>query len=460
MSTMPEKQTVPNASVTAPAGAPLHTPVVLGRKADEPHGFAEKAARWIHQHPDTPKTEAGYLGYQLVRGVASAIPYGTMMALTLGGLAGVERWGAAVQKTAKSPMVQKVAARAEQLVKFPAFKSSMMIATSFTLYRGTGKLVKWANDSLFNPKDTEAQTAEKIRHLPRDTWNKMKDQAPAGLASTPVAAFVLGFVNANFTKSPSITTAKANGISYDWTRANYLKAKEKGLEKQLLKDVITHPSAKFVEQAAINTLGYSLFFEMGDRLFKDRQVARGKWAGDAHSIKALKGDATPDMPEQKKHYGFFTDEPSVGRFVFRRMLPTAVSISAYTAFKFRHAYMQLGDFALKPAEKVMVEGVEKNVLPKILPQIPNLIKVETIAVLWFTMIPYISEKWEKAYDNFFAKKEKQAAAKDIHSYQVIDKRLTTRDEAPKVEELPQPSAKVAQVVNHGKATPQALQVGA
>ncbi len=205
-------------------------------------------------------------------------------------------------------------------------------------------------------------------------------------------------------------------------------AKLEGRGGKLLKSVLAHPNARFVEQAAINTLGYSLFFEIGDRLFKDKQIARGVWKGDNNSIIPAKPDAP--APE-KKHYGFFTNEPSVGRFVLRRMLPTAVSISAYTAFKFRHSYMHLGDFVVKPAEKI-------------LPQMPKLIKIETIAVLWFAMIPLVAEKWEKIYDGFFDKLEKKAQAKD-----------GVVPATPAAHEASTPAPKLAEAPTHTISAPEA-----
>lgn len=354
---------------------------------DQPGAIARDVAHWVHANQDiTKKNILGYGTYQFIRGGVAAIPYGASMAGTLGAMVGLERAGKA--------MGGGFGKRLEQFAKFPAVRSSMMIATSFTLYRGTSKIMKWMHDSLFDPKDTEAQTAQKIHDLPGATVAKIKENAPAGIASTPVAAFALGFVTNTFAKPGAEALKNEAGHSLDWTRENLLAAKAEGRGGKLLKQVLTHPNAKFVEQAAINTLGYSLFFEIGDRLFKDRQIQRGVWKGDKNSI----GGKTTEEPQPKKHFGFFTDEPSVGRFVLRRMLPTAVSIGAYTAFKFRHSYMHLGPLAVK-------EG-------PIAPQLGKLTGIETKAVLWFAMIPFVNEAWEKVYDKFFARLEKQAATVD------------------------------------------------
>lgn len=447
------KESVPHAGIVAatPAAAPEAVP--------KTHDTASKLSHWIHQHPNATKNVVGYTVYQGIRGAIAGIPYGISMAGTLGAMVGLERLGGQLAKSEANTLAHSFGKRLEQFAKFPAVRSSTMIATSFTLYRGTSKLGKFVHDQMFDPKDSEEQTAEKIRHIGRDTIQRAKDNAPAGLASTPVAAFVLGSVGATFQKPAADKLVNDAGRSLDWTHGNYKAAKAAGKAegKLLLKEVITHPNAKFVEQAAINTLGYSLFFEMGDRLFKDRQIARGKWPGENYSIKPAK--ASPEIDDAKdgtqpikveEHrpakgkYSFFTDEPSVGRFIFRRMLPTAVSITAYTAFKFRHAYMHLGDLAVKPG--------------KILPQIPGLAKTEITAVLWFAMIPYVAEKWEKLYDGFFDKLEHKHNP-DANS--PITPTLASH--APshgkpvngKVHEIPgTPTVHVAEAVNEGKAAPQ------
>lgn len=400
----------------------------------KPGSMARGMAHWIHNNQNiTRKNLLGYSTYQVIRGGAAAIPYGISMASTLGAMVGIER---AANAWAKNPnagaLAKTIGPRIEQFAKFPAIRSSFQIATSFTLYRGTSKIMKWMHDSLFDPKDSEAKTAEKIANLPKATWGKIKENAPAGIASTPVAAFVLGFVNSTFAKPGADALKNAKGESIDWTYQNLREAKAVG-RKGLLKEVITHPNAKFVEQAAINTLGYSLFFEMGDRLFKDRQIARGLWKGDKNSI-----TGKTEEPLPKKHYGFFTDDPSLGRFVLRRMLPTAVSIGAYTAFKFRHSYMHLGDYKVNPGP--------------ILPQIPKLTKIETTAVLWFAMIPFVNEAWEKVYDKFFDTLEKKAQAKNAPPVEATPRAIATATAT--VSGAPLPRVAQAEIQGRAAQTPQ------
>lgn len=388
-------------------------------------GLIGGISHWIHQHRDAPKHGAGLWVYQIVRSAFACIPYGLSMASVLAGFAAMERKGGkmaaeAVEGTFKHGFGSRLA----QFAKTPAAKMSALIGASFTFYRGSSKLAKWMTEYLFNPNDSEQRTNEKVRDLPHEMGRKIKEIAPAEVSSTPIAAIVLGFLVSAFQKpSPEALKVEVNGIkkSIDWTAANFKATQGLGNKLKLMWDAVFHPKAKFVEQAVINTLGYSLFFEMGDRLYKDVQIRRGVWPGEYNSIKALKAspddynagiqqdnspverrkyaDSALEAKPEPHHYSLFTAEPSLARFAFRRVLPTAASITAYTALKMRAAGMAFNDFQIKPG--------------KILPQIPKLWGTEGLATVLFFMIPIVSENWEKAYDNFFNKLEKKAQAKDV-----------------------------------------------
>ena len=144
------------------------------------------------------------------------------------------------------------------------------------------------------------------------------------------------------------------------------------------------------------------------------------WPGEHNSIKALKAapdeyakgiqdgnegnkpkfeDGAVEAAPEKRHYGFFTSEPGVGRFLFRRVLPTAVGITAYTAAKMRWGTMLGNNFSYNATEPL-------------LKKIPELAWGEGLATSLFFLIPIVSEPYEKAYDAFFSKKEKVAQLKD------------------------------------------------
>jgi hypothetical protein len=157
----------------------------------------------------------------------------------------------------------------------------------------------------------------------------------------------------------------------------------KGFAKQV-KELWFNPKAKLLQNSAVWTFSYSLFFLLSESLFKDVQLRRGLWKGHPNSLKNGPDDVvggpgaidykTPEkdiaIPQDKGEkpaapsstislsaeegykrvdekqddekakdsqqvlrYPFFTAEPSVGRFIIRRLLPVSVGITAYAALK-------------------------------------------------------------------------------------------------------------------------------
>lgn len=421
---------------------PPHAPVVHD-PADEPGRFAKSVAHWIHKHPEAHKHGAGNVVYQYLRSFAAAVPYGLSMAGVLAGLTGMQRFGTKLaEKEGASALTKGIGRNLNGFASFQPARMSLLIGASFTLYRGTSKLGKWMTEYLFNPRDSERRTAEKVDDLPQEAWRKIKEIAPAESSSTPVSAIVLGFIVSAFNKPYNFVKETFTGgqlvkeqkilvdvgkgaakhtINADWTRSNFL-ATQGWKNRLILMGKALTPKTKFVQQAAINTFGYSLFFELGDRLFKDTQIRRGVWPGEHNSIKALKAapeeyeqginkqttdaanapkyeDSAAEAAPEKHHYKFFTSEPSVGRFLFRRVLPTAAGITLYTAAKMRWGTM-LGNNFDYGKEPITLKAFGLKSLG------------EGLATSLFFLIPIISEPWEKAYDNFFSKKEKIAQMKD------------------------------------------------
>ena len=418
------RQPLPPIESAAPAVPAYET---KGDPNDPPGAIAKSVAHWVHQHPQAHKKGAGFVVYQAARSLVASIPYGLSMAATLAGFTKMESVGKNMAaKDGASAFAQRFGRGLEAFTKFGPAKTAALVATSFTFYRGTSKLGKWMTEYLFNPRDSEQRTAEKVDDLPQEAVRKVKEIFPAEVSSTPVAAVVLGFITQAFQK-PFTNAAKTEimadvgGVSrnIDWTAKNFKSIEGWGNKLKVMKAAIVHPNAKFIPQAAINSFGYALFFELGDRLFKDTQIRRGVWPGEHNSIKALKAapdefeqavkdgnvgnqpkyaDSALDPVKEKSHYGFFTSEPSLGRFAFRRLLPTAVGITAYTAVKMRWACMLGNNFAY--------EG------PITGKQFGYKALGEGLATSLFFLIPLVSEPWEKMYDNFFAKKEKIAQMKE------------------------------------------------
>ena len=399
----------PEMAPSSPGGAPVHQP---------PGAMAQSVAHWVHQHPQAYKHGAGNFAYQFLRSAVASMPYGLSMAATMAAFTAMERLGGrlAAKETA-SALTKNFGQGLKGFATFAPARMSALIGTSFTFYRGTSKLGKWMTEYLFNPNDSEAQTAAKVDDLLPEAGRKIKEIFPAEASSTPISAIVLGFIVSAFKKPANLVNEA--GKSIDWTRQNFKNTEGLGNKLKLMGSVIAHPKAKFIPQAAINSFGYALFFELGDRLFKDTQIRRGVWPGEHHSIKALKAapdeyaqgikdgnefskpkyaDSALEPVKEKNHYAFFTSEPSVGRFVFRRLLPTAVGITMYTAAKMRWAAMLGNDFEYKKAISLKEFGSKAW--------------GEGAATSLFFLIPIVSEPWEKMYDAFFAKKEKAAQLRD------------------------------------------------
>lgn len=363
-------------------------------------GLSQALGSWIHEHKGiTDSNPVGYTAYQFLRSAVAAAPYGVSMAATWLAFEKMGQYGAKLAETETKGSTSEIfGRRLAQFVRTPAVRSSAMIGTSFSLYRGTSKIGKWVNDSLFNEKDTEAQTVSKLEQLPSALWGKICEVMPAEIHSTPVAAIVLGFMVNAFHAPPALGKAlescKGKGFDHFW------------------KEVIVNPETKFVEHAAINTIGYSLFFELGDRRFKDKQISRGMWSGDAHSIGSKSRsspslitkeeslaavDTKPKDPdrEESEHnndtLSVLTSEPSTVRFALRRVVPTAVGISAYTAFKMRGAPLVVGKFIAADRGKRALQSVS---------DIPLHSWREGAATSLFFMIPFVTDKYVKWYDNF------------------------------------------------------------
>lgn len=429
--------TVPRHPSGTPAGEGTAQPV---------SGFAKSAGHWIHQHRDLPRRGVGFLGYQYIRSAIASIPYGLSMAGTLALFTKMERVGEAMAKKPEaSSVAQRFGRGLNGFAKFPGARWAALIGTSFTFYRGTSKLGKWMTEYLFNPKDSEERTAQKVDDLFPEAIRKIKEIAPAESNSTPISAIVLGFFVTAFQKPTEIAQ---HGI--DWTAKHFKSVEGWGNKFRLMGKAITHPSAKFIPQAVINTFGYALFFEFGDRLFKDVQIRRGVWSGEHNSIKSLK--AEPDEYEQgikggqghdtrkyedsaveavpeKSHFPFFTSEPGLGRFLFRRVLPTAIGITAYTAVKMRWASMLGNNF-----------NYEKGITLK---EFGKKAFGEGAATSLFFLIPVVAEPWEKMYDKFFARKDKEANAREHAESGITAKPLTPHQQQKYDELLARVNAKEA-----------------
>lgn len=370
-------------------------------------------AGFLHRHRNFTKEPVTYTAYQFFRSSIAAIPYGFAMAfghhvfgllsvkgqqwgLTEKGIDTVSKAGGtaagvkAVDALANAELragreavelyqqgTKALVGRNLMRVANSPLNAAVQIALGFTLFRFTGGVIKNLRDRVMNDKNTEADTANEVKHAGKTIWQTMKINWPAESTGTPIAALVLGFINGNV----------------DQTEKYVLKEGESF--KQGVNRVWSRP-AKLLQNGGIWTVSYSLFFLMAESLFKDKQISRGLWKGHPNSLKngaddivggpaaalfksanaptsmvapghALadksKSDAADTMvistsaeegyqrttidtdeakdSTHKLRFPFFTGEPSMGRFIIRRVLPVSVGITAYAALK-RAGYLTVG----------------------------------------------------------------------------------------------------------------------
>lgn len=378
------------------AAAPAHrAAAVTMQRAPETSALGSWFARnrWFTHEPVT------YLSYQFIRSTFATVAYGFMMALGFqgfntmgakgqlmgltkkgleefgkGGVLGVDKLAAASAE-ARAELYQKgakgVLGRNMMRLGASPMNAAVQIALGFTLFRFVGGIVKNLRDRIINDRNTEQETI----HETKSWWQTIKETARinwvAESTATPIAALVLGFINGSYTPPA----------------AGHLPNPVKGESFwQGIKRSVFHPSAKLFQNAMTWTISYSLFFLLAECLFKDKQIQRGVWKGHPNSLKngpddvvggpgaihyvtpeddPAKSEVSNDLAEagyrkqistktnsnkkddkakdstEKLAYPFFTGEPSWGRFIFRRVLPVCLGISAYAALK-RVGYLAAG----------------------------------------------------------------------------------------------------------------------
>lgn len=383
--------------------------------------FAVRLGTWIHDHKHaTSDNLFGYTTYQYLRSCVASVPYGLSMAGT---------W-LAFDKTAKWSAGKPGLKYLNMYAASPLMRLSAMIGTSFSLYRATSKIGKWVNEHLFDPEDSLETTIDKVEHLPESLKRKVDEVYLPEFHSTLVSSMVLGgLVHAG----NMATTLGDNGKHFNEAMA---KTKEmlgghfsfnSKAWGHFWKEAIANPKANFIPQAAIYSLGYSLFFELGDRRFKDKQMSRGLWAGRSDRIGSgsksnpsllqeplhPEDESAPQQPEDGSTHmlgelpegsrmndtlSVLTSEPSVVRWFGRRFIPTAISITAYTALKFRAGQLFFGKFP-DPEKMNSVGGFLTNAWR------------EGANTTQFFMIPFVSDKYAPAFDNFVNRLEAKVSGR-------------------------------------------------
>jgi hypothetical protein len=402
------------------AAAPAHTAPAETKPAPTERQTA--IGKWIYQHRHATDGVGGYLGYQIFRNICAAIPYGVATAATWMGL----EWAA---KTADKHGPNSMIAKAAR----SPLRDIAMIAAGFTLFRGTLKVVRYTKERLFNPQHTEEQTIKEVQDLVPNLKETLNEVAPAEVGATPVAAFALGLGRRLWNPVAHLAPLGKDADKFKVTGLfgagfKALKAADPNYTRwQHIKNVYSKPGG-YLTEAAIVASSFVPFFELGDRRYKDAQVARGIWLNDPSSLvrksdeqakkELAEGDqllgagndnGTPDVLAQKaaasqRATGHLrpTDQPTFGCFAIRRVVPTFMGIGAYVAGK-RMAYLGMGTMQehYKPGRNWLAN-------------LGMMALVEGAATSLFWLNSSVIDKFEPWYDKHF----KDTAPKPLNDNEI------------------------------------------
>lgn len=433
----------------------------------------QERGNWFHRNRWFTKEPITYTGYQFFRSTMATIPYGFAMAAVHRGMGFLRVWGektglqgensagksnaaagiaahdglmerassmeAAARsysgEVAEGMVAQAKALRSEyeaaqavgrkaligrNVARFAGspINQAFQIAAGFTLFRFVGGLVKGQRDKVMNENNSAAETNRESKNWWKNIKDMMKTNWMAESTGTPVAALTLGFASANFKPFANNVPKLLPGETF----------------KQGFKRAVLHPEAKLLQNAAIWTVAYSIFFEASERIFKDMQLKRGKWLGNANSLKNVPDDPNvggyaadghthefhQNEPPPKPKLDILTGDPSICRFAFRRVLPVAVGISAYAVLK-RSAYLKLGGGMEFVDHAIASAGLKENTKKFIGDAVREGGATAMFGSLWMA-----TDAWGSWYDKFFAKLQDKAAHEPLNEHQ--SKNLATLHE--------------------------------
>lgn len=390
--------------------------------------------KWIHKHRAATEGVGGFLGYQIIRNSLAAIPYGIATAAVWVGMERAAEYAdARVNKAGAQGAVPHASATAK-LMRSP-LRDVAMIAAGFTLFRGTLKVVRYMKERLFDPNHTEEQSIHEVQHFKENLVDSLKEVAPAEIASTPTAAIALGIGRRFWDPQKYLEGAhgKQNLAAIaEHKVTGVFRPGFEGSKWGQIKRVFGRKGG-YLQEAGIVAASFVPFFELGDRRYKDAQVARGIWLNDPTSL-VRKSDeqAKAELQEGQALIGAVdtgkshvtaiqnamvrksaeslhatghlrpTDTPTLGCFVMRRVVPTFMGIGAYVAGK-RLAYMGLGTI---PEHYNKQGGFLGN--------LARIAVIEGAATSLFWLNASVIDKYEPWYDKTF----KDSQAKPLTDQQV------------------------------------------
>jgi len=391
---MNEPKHLPLAPTTSPGDEPAYSVAipenVSANQPTAPHGsLSESTGKWLHKNQWFTKEPITFIGYQALRSAAASVPYGFGMAAVhhaMGTLAvqgqkigytaaeaakakqlgGFGELSKHIETFAKTDTKSMLARNMARLATSP-LNAALQIGLAFTMFRTVGEVVKTVREKVTDPNNTEAETIHAV-HNAGHTAAAILPKAFANQAvSVPFAALALGFMNGNF--KPQTEYKKLPGETYGKTFKR-----------------VWGPKSGLLQNMALWTLSYSAFFEIADRLAKDYQIRKGTWTGYPNSINNTPDDITGHPPgyshvsmhgkevtlfhnkhHHNKHpheqhrpwFSNMTEDPSLGRVIFRRILPVALGIGSYAIAK-RAGYVVGGGQMTPITEGLLNKGVKEN----------------------------------------------------------------------------------------------------
>ena len=436
-----------------PHPAPVHetqqqqiTPAPQPQKTqDQPSG----TARWLGRNRWFTKEPLTYWGYQAFRATMATIPYGFGMATVhhLFGLISVagQRMGLTekgIEAFNKGGIAAKVGELELNSVKFipelhqPGLKGeigrnimrlgnsplnqALQIGVSFTMFRFVGGLIKTVRDKVMDEKNTPEDTHREVKNAAKTIRDTAKVNWKPEYTGTLWAGLTLGFINALFKQSEPYQRKMLEGGQVEKTFDAFKRVWGK--------------SSKLLQNCAIWTISYSAFFEISERINKDTKVREGTWKGNANSLLPKKDDTVGTPPQKdekgevkpeaeqapKPKYAAFTADPSMGRVIFRRVLPVAVGISAYAVLK-RAGYVLVGGQMKPVTDEVVRKGVAENIK-----HWGTNVWREGGATSMFFALWMATDTWGMLYDKFFDHLQNKDNAKPLtdHQHQKYDELLT------------------------------------
>ena len=423
----------------APAITPNAPTSSLAQQPNAPTPNQVAWGKWLYKHRDATEGVGGFLGYQIVRNALAAVPYGIA---TAGVWLGMEKYAQHATLKANPGMqlgeTPKIVPHSAQLMRSP-LRDVAMIAAGFTLFRGTLKVVRYMKERLFDPKHTEEQAIQEAQNFTTNLKDTFNEVSPAEIASTPAAAIALG-IGRRFWDAPSYLgnnakTHKVTGV--------FLKGFDKEKRWERVKNVFSRKGGYFAEAGIVAT-SFVPFFELGDRRYKDAQVARGIWLNDPTSLmrksdeqvkaelaqgqayigasndnasndnlntdpnSAIKNAMARKSAESLHATGHLrpTDSPSISCFAMRRVVPTFLGIGAYVAGK-RLAYLGMGTIPEN-------YNANKKGFGGFLANLGRIALIEGAATSLFWLNSSVIDKYEPWYDKTF----KDDAAKPLTNQEV------------------------------------------